>query len=404
MNVLYCIGYPYRMAGSQRQIFELVTHLPPEVRPTLLVPDHGEVAEAFAAAGVEVVVMPPGRSLLQYGQALVRASAPARARAFLAEWLPYTRRLVRLMREREIDLVHPNDIRGALLVSGAARWRRLPIVGHLQGQRAVGGAAWRVYERLVHRIIANAEPVRQSLTPRAREKCTTVYTGIRDVSGLGGPLPWLASLREAGVAVVGCFASVVPFKGHRHLLQAATLLNERGWRDRVVFVCVGSMSDEFAEYHQWLLAETARLGLENVVFTGWQADPYSFYRVTDIEVLPSVREDRLAIGPAVHQVVGHEGFPTTHLEAMWFGLPVVGTAIAAVPEQVVDGETGLLVPPNDGRALADALERLLADPGLRERMGRRGRARVAERFSLEAFVSQVCGVYEQVRPRRAAAA
>ncbi|HEX8318903.1 glycosyltransferase family 4 protein [Longimicrobium sp.] len=404
MNVLYLIGYPYRMAGSQRQIFELIVNLPAWVRPTVAVPDHGEVYDAFAAAGVDVVVVRPGTRMLQYGQALVRASAARRLKTAVAEWLPYTRDLVRLIRGRGIDLLHPNDIRSALMAGGAARWCGLPIVGHLQGQRAVGGAPWRVYERLVQRIIANAEPVRQSLTPRARAKCTTVYTGIRDVSGLGSPLPWLAGLRERGVAVVGCFASVVPFKGHRHLLHAAALLNERGWRDRVVFVCVGSMADETAEYNEWLVEEQRRLGLDNFIFAGWQADPYSFYRVTDVEVLPSVREDRLTIGGRVHEVVGHEGFPTTHLEAMWFGIPVVGTAIAAVPEQVEDGRTGLLVPPGDGAALADALERLLADPALRERMGRLGRERVAERFSLEAFVGQVCGVYQEIRPRPAAAA
>jgi glycosyltransferase involved in cell wall biosynthesis len=75
-----------------------------------------------------------------------------------------------------------------------------------------------------------------------------------------------------------------------------------------------------------------------------------------------------------------EGMPNSVLEAMATALPVVATAVGGTPEVVLEGETGLLVPPRDPFALADAMLKLLADPGLAEAFGRAGRARVEAHF------------------------
>jgi glycosyltransferase involved in cell wall biosynthesis len=89
---------------------------------------------------------------------------------------------------------------------------------------------------------------------------------------------------------------------------------------------------------------------------------------------------------------------------MHFGLPIVGTAIAGVPEQVADGESGFVVPPGDPAALADRLERLVTSPDLRRAFGEAGRARVARLFSTEAYVEGVLQVYRGLwsRPESAA--
>jgi glycosyltransferase involved in cell wall biosynthesis len=97
-------------------------------------------------------------------------------------------------------------------------------------------------------------------------------------------------------------------------------------------------------------------------------------------------------------VRGNEGFPRTHLEAMSFGLPIVGTDIAGVREQVEHGTNGLVVPPSDPAALADALEQLITAPDLRKRMGRAGRQRVEERFSTQACVRGAMNVYSSLLP------
>ena len=89
----------------------------------------------------------------------------------------------------------------------------------------------------------------------------------------------------------------------------------------------------------------------------------------------------------------HEGLPNSLLEAMAAGLPVVASAVGGVPEQVVPGQTGLLVPPGDPQALAGALNRLLEDQQQAARMGCAGRARVERDFSLAEMVRRTEQLY-----------
>jgi glycosyltransferase involved in cell wall biosynthesis len=148
------------------------------------------------------------------------------------------------------------------------------------------------------------------------------------------------------------------------------------------------------------------LRIENVTFAGWQPDPFPYYASCDLTVLPSISQERLLMHDRVVEVRGNEGLPRTNLEAMCFRLPVVSTDIAGVREQVVDGDTGIVVPPGDEAALADALGRLIEDRGLRESMGAAGRRRVEEVFSIDRYVSSVVDVYDRlhhVRVERVAA-
>ncbi len=100
----------------------------------------------------------------------------------------------------------------------------------------------------------------------------------------------------------------------------------------------------------------------------------------DIAVLPSLEE----------------GFPNAVLEAMAAGKPVVATRVGGVPEAVVHGETGLLVPPKDPEALAEAICWLLEHPTEAARFGEAGRRRVTERFELTGMVRQYEAVYERL--------
>ena len=87
------------------------------------------------------------------------------------------------------------------------------------------------------------------------------------------------------------------------------------------------------------------------------------------------------------------------LEAMAAGRPVVATRVGPIPEVVLDGETGVLVQLGDADALADAIVRVLSDPMLAQRLGRAGRARVAERFGLERMVAETDALYRELLGR-----
>uniref|UniRef100_UPI003B3BB6B3 glycosyltransferase family 4 protein n=1 Tax=Longimicrobium sp. TaxID=2029185 RepID=UPI003B3BB6B3 len=396
LRVLYVIGYPQRMAGAPRSLLELVRHLPPHVEPHVLVMGEGPVAAAFREAGLPVTVIAPEGALGSHGGALFRTSLLQRARIAAGELLPITRKVHRLLRELRIGLVHVNEARAALMTVPAARMLGLPVIAHLRGEMPLRKAGRFLFEASADRIITVSDGVQDTLSAGGRRKAVTVYNGTRVPSTTQAPPAWPAGLRARGRLVVCCFASVVPFKGHHHLIRAVAELNRRGWGDRAVFLAVGDFPEGSSDYQAWLFDLCRELGVDNLTFTGWQGDPFPFYHLADVTVLPSVSQEQLEMPGRTLQVRGSEGFPRTHLEAMALGLPVIGTRIAGVPEQIVDGETGLLVPPSDPAALADALETLLASEPLRRRMGSAARDRALELFSTAAYVAGVCREYDRV--------
>lgn len=398
-RVLYLVADTTRMAGANRSLLELVRNLPPErVRPLVVVAAEGAVAGAFRAEGLPCEVLEAGPSLNTFDGALLRASGLSRARIVLTELLPYTLRLWRLIRAHRVELVHVNDGRGALLAAGAARLAGVPVVGHLRGELRYSGVVRWITESVPDRIVAVSEGARETLSPRAQSRAVTVYNGIGAMTLPTVTIPFLESLRARGVSVVCCFASVVPFKGYHHLLEALALLNRRGWRERLAVFCVGDLIPAHGAYQAWLARTMRRERIDNLTFTGWHDVPFSFYRYAHVSVLPSVSEEVLELDGSRVEVRGNEGFPRTHLEAMRFGVPVVGTRIAGVPEQVEDGVTGLLVEPGDPVALADALERMLRCPEAARAMGEAGAERVTRLFSTRAYVDGVLRVYAELLP------
>ena len=140
------------------------------------------------------------------------------------------------------------------------------------------------------------------------------------------------------------------------------------------FVIVGAGELEGA-----LLAQIARLGLkDHVVLTGFRTDALALLKAFDLFVMSSVTE----------------GLGTSVLDAMACGRAVVATRAGGIPESVVDGETGLLVPTRDPAALASAVLRLLRDPDRRLALGEAGQARARARFGAARMVAETIAVYE----------
>jgi glycosyltransferase involved in cell wall biosynthesis len=404
MRVLHVVGYPHRMAGANRSLLELVSHYPDRVDARVLLTADSAVAAAYRQAGVAVDVLPVGPSLSLFGHALLRLSPAEKAWALARDLLPFWVRLGRFMREKRIELVHANDPRATILAGPVARALRRPLVVHLRGERSFDGVLWRAGEVLPQRIITVSRAIQTSLAPAARRRAVTVYNAATAVDLEGARVPWLEHLRRSGVTVVSVFATLVPFKGCHRLLEAIALLNRRGWRRRIAFVWVGEQREADAEYHRWLHERQQALAVDNLTFAGWQDDPVVFYRSTDVALCCSVSEDAIEMGGKTLAVRGHEGLPRALLDAMSCALPVVSTEVAGVPEIVVEGETGLMVPARDAEALAAAIERLASDRDLRLRLGRAGHARVYERFSTASCVEGVVNVFDELCGGRLAGA
>ena len=170
-------------------------------------------------------------------------------------------------------------------------------------------------------------------------------------------------------------------KGVSNLLEAIHVMKqEHDTRMRIKVLIVGKVWEP--AYYGQLLEYKSRMKLDEVKFIG-SVDPMLMQeslRQADIFVCPSLQDT----------------FPTVNLEAMASGLPVVATSVGAIPEIVVDGETGLLVPPGDSRRLAEKLAFLVGDRKTRENMGRMGRKRAESFFSIDRMALKMLHVYQEL--------
>ena len=322
--------------------------------------DEGDFAGRFVAdlvadvreRGVEASVLAPGdyRDFgLAYGAGVVANAKrrPWRAPALVASMVRAVRRAA-----RDADLVHAHWLAGGAVAALA----RVPFVVTLHGSGTAGRFAdlelARRHPRLVGAVLRRAKVVicvSEALADAAR-RC-----GARDVRVVrnGVAIPERIG-REAEPA---------------EILFAGRLSAEKG-------------VDE-------LVAATRGM---NLVVAG--DGPLRSAVPSALGFLPHAELERLYARAAVVVLPSHrEGLPLCVLEAMAHGRPVVASAVGGIPELVEDGVTGLLVPPGDVGALRGALERLLADPILRRRMGREGRRRVAALCSRERTAAATLQAY-----------
>jgi glycosyltransferase involved in cell wall biosynthesis len=181
----------------------------------------------------------------------------------------------------------------------------------------------------------------------------------------------------ADAPVLGVLARLAPQKGLTYLVSALPAILAQHPDTYALVVGEGYLRPD-------LEAQARSLGVESrLLLVGYHANVVDYLRASDIFVLPSL----------------FEGMPLSILEAMGAGLPVIATAVDGTPEVVIEGETGLLVPPADPPALAQAVNRLLDDRQLAARLGRAGRAR-ADAFSEAALLDRVGEVYRQARGLR----
>ncbi len=193
---------------------------------------------------------------------------------------------------------------------------------------------------------------------------------------------------EGGPCRIVCVASFEEVKGHRYLLEACSLLRERGVQFRCDLVGDGPLRREIA-------ALIVRNSLdEHVWVLGAQPRP---------EVLRLLAAADAAVLASYPTPQGkREGIPVSLMEAMAAGLPVVASAISGIPELVTSGVSGVLVPPADPHALADALQRLAEDPELRLNMGHAARDAVRRDFNLHSSARTLAALFRgTARPRGA---
>ena len=285
------------------------------------------------------------------------------------------RQLRRLFRSKRVDVVHTHGhFRVNLQARIAGRLAKARVLSHMHIQNAfrTGGrrrlqiAIDNATARLCFAIVAVSAATRDDLVRQGypSERLVVVHNGIE-------PAVDVAPVRLADGPTVLEVARLAEVKGQRTLLEALVNL-------QATAVLVGRDLEQEGAYERVLRVDAERLGVaDRTVFAGYRDDVPALLAGCDVVCLPSRAE----------------GLPLVVLEAMAHAKPVVATPVGGTPELVVDGETGLLVPPGDADALTEALAALLGDPDRARRLGEAGRERVLAEFSAARAAERVLALY-----------
>lgn len=314
--------------------------------------------------------------------------ARRRARGFdpAAVW-----RLALMLRSDGVNVVHCHN-HGALVYGAlAARLAGCPrVVYTVHGAKTSQRKATGRFQQLglVREIVfvsSHARGIARQAGLTRDEHVHTVVNGIDVAAFLANEAGGRRVRRELGISadapVCGIVARLTPAKDHRTLLDAMSRL--RGAHPGLHCIVVGD-----GELRDELRRETAARGLDAAVhFVGSRGNVVDYLAAMDVFVLSSVTE----------------GLAMTLLEAMAAGRPVVATRVGGNPEVIDEKVTGLLVPARDPEALAGAIASLLVDRERAIAMGAAGRARVGEKFSLDAMVRRYASIYDEAASKVPAA-
>jgi glycosyltransferase involved in cell wall biosynthesis len=273
----------------------------------------------------------------------------------------------RRIKERNYDIVHLHTKRAHALSLWLNRGKKLPKYVVTRRMDYVEKNNWYtrcLYNRRVDGVVAISQNILDGLVNAGveRRKIRLIYSGIDHTRFVTCDR---TDSRKDNVTV-GCLAVLESRKGIGFLLDAAWHLQSQGVRVNWLIGGTGSRREE-------LQNKASALGLaESVTFLGFVAKPEEFLRHVDIFVMPSL----------------FEGLGVAALEAMAAGKPIVATKVGGLAESVVDGQTGLLVVPANGKAIADAIGKLVAEPEVAREMGVRGRQRVVENFTMTRMAAQ----------------
>jgi glycosyltransferase involved in cell wall biosynthesis len=382
MNVLY-VNHTGEVSGGERSLLDLLGALPGEVQPLVATP-RGALREAVARMSIPTAAITGTAGSLRLH--------PVHTPRALAELSLAAAQVRRAASRHRAELVHANSIRAGVVL-GLARVPAARIV-HVRDCLPAGPistATMRLIAASATTIVANSRYTAASLAAAApRARLEVVHNAVDlarwDPARIDRERA-RAALGAAGASglLLGVVAQLSPWKGQDTAIQALGLLRAEGIDAHLLligsakFVARATRFDNEA-YVARLRAMVAEAGLEDhVSWLGEREDVPELVRALDVLLLPSWEEP----------------FGRALIEAMALGVPVVSTNVGGPAEIVTDGREGYLLAPREPRAWARAIAALAESPERAAEMGRAGRLRVQQSFTLESHVAAMIAVYER---------
>jgi L-malate glycosyltransferase len=302
-------------------------------------------------------------------------------------------RLARDIRRHGIQIVHTYNFYANVFAIPAARLAGARVVASICDMGAYLSPRQRLVQRVVcklaDQILVNATAIKDWLIADGydADRIMVIPNGV-DLARFEQPARTGSLHREfglpTGAPLIGVVGRLAPLKGLEDFLTAAPIIARRFPSARFLIVGDTLAPSERTKaiddpYMAQLKRQAAQLGLEDrLIFTGYRSDVECILAELSVSVLPSLSE----------------GLSNALLESMAAGVPVVATRVGGTAEALHDGENGLLVPPSDPDAIANAICRLLDAPDLASQLGLAARRSIVERYSMTRMVERTSMVYE----------
>lgn len=300
--------------------------------------------------------------------------------------------LARLIKREKVDLIHSHGTVPLNIISRlAAKLSGVPCISHIHAENVFNANPlvrqcqifldnWTT--QFCYKLIAVSNATKQSLVKQGihPDRIEVIVNSI-DPNRIRCSQSREEIFRtfriDSKKRLIGVIGRLSPTKGLEDFLKAMREITQQV--PDVVGIIVGEDLEQKGKYQRELQELSRSLNLNGaVMFTGFQQDPFSFLNAMEFFVFPSLRE----------------GMPLAILEAMCLKKAVVATHVGGIPEVVQKGETGVLIPPADSGALAQAVLKLLDDPERTKEMGEAGYKRVKEYFSESRMIDQIRELYQ----------
>ena len=382
-----------QLGGGEIALYDLVRFLNRSlVTPVVVLGADGPLAEKLrglsaTATPVELYILPLADEVLHAKKDALGTGTLLQFRKVTSS-IAYIFRLRAFLLQHKADLIHTNSLKADILGGLAGRLAGVPVLWHIRDRiepdYLPAKVVWlmRKLARILPRyVVANSTATLATVHLEGKVPGGTVSSGV-DMTKFEVP----AGTQTAQPAVdpanpmIGIVGRLCPWKGQHIFLEAAAIVR-RQWPG-ARFQIIGAALFQEKHLEEDLQAQAAGLGLIDVVeFTGFRSDVNLL--IQQLTIL-------------VHASTTGEPFGQVIVQGMAASKPVVATDGGGVPEIVVDGVTGYLVPMSDPAAMAAAISTLLSAPAQAAEMGRRGRERILEKFTIQSSARTLEGVYAAV--------
>ncbi|MBW1857154.1 MAG: glycosyltransferase family 4 protein [Deltaproteobacteria bacterium] len=303
--------------------------------------------------------------------------------------------LIKIFREERPHIVHTHTSKAGLLGRWAAFLAKIPVIIHTPHGHVFWGYfnKWmtsfyifleRFTAHITDKIITlneheKKDNLRFKIAPE--DRFLSVHSGVDLDTFFNVSIDPAEMKMNLGIAdnafVVGTVGRLTSIKGHRYLIEAAKEIVATKHDINFVFLGDGELLEGLEKMASELSIR------KNVRFLGWRPDVAEVISIFDIFVLPSL----------------NEGMGKVLVEAMTLGKPIVASNIGGIPDLIIQGENGLLVPVADAKALASGIEFLLKNPKKRKEMGEKGK-KIAASYSLDSMMQKIDQLYLEVLKKK----